>query len=79
MGIAHHVSIAPPVKITSVIFIDNSMPIIEIKLIPKAVFIALLKFICFSKINVSKIMEVISPFNIAKDITNEILNVCSID
>ena len=24
-------------------------------------------------------MEVISPFNIAKDITNEILNVCSID
>ena len=76
---AHQVSIAPPVIIITVIFIDNSIAIIEIKLIPKAVFIALLKFICFSKIKVSKIMDEISPFNIAKDITVVILKVCSMD
>ena len=41
IGITHHVNIAPPVKITSVMFIASSIDTIDIKLIPNAVFKAL--------------------------------------
>jgi hypothetical protein len=67
MGTTHHVSIAPPVRMISVTFIAISMETIEIKLIPKAVLIALRKEkLCLKRIIVSRIMLVINPLIIAK-------------
>jgi hypothetical protein len=65
-GITHHVRSAPPVRIRSVIFIAASMEIIETMDMPVAVFNALLRSICRLKIIVSRIIEVIKPFIIAK-------------
>ncbi len=72
IGTTHQVSTAPPVNIISVIFIDNSIATIEIKLIPNAVFKAILNSICLARIMVSKIMEVNSPFANARPIISNV-------
>ena len=77
MGTTHHVSMAPPVKIKSVIFMDVSIPIIEIKDIPNAVLSDEEKLICFNKIIVSRMTDVIYPLIIAKPITSKLDNECS--
>ena len=66
IGTTHQVSIAPPVNNTSVTFIATSIPIIEIRDMPSAVFKAKLSDICRERITVSSAMEVISPFRIAR-------------
>ena len=65
-GMTHHVSIAPPVKITSVIFMAASIAIIEIRDIPIATLKASFRTICLESIKVSSMIDVISPFMIAK-------------
>ena len=45
-GMTHHVSIAPPVRITSVIFMAASIAIMEIRDIPIATLNASFKTIC---------------------------------
>ena len=77
-GIAHHVRIAPPVNITSVIFIAASIPTILIKLIPIATLKASLKVICFDSMKVSSAILVSNPFIIASVITPHTGKVCSI-
>ena len=61
----HQVKIAPPVKTTSVIFIAASIAIIEIKDMPIAVLKAKFSAIWRAKINVSRIIEVKTPFIMA--------------
>ena len=78
MGITHHVRIAPPVKNKSVTFIEISIAIIEIKDIPNAVFSDEEKLICFNKIIVSRMTDVINPLTIAKPITSKLDQECSI-
>jgi hypothetical protein len=63
-----HFKIAPPVNITSVIFIAASMAIIDINDIPIAVLNAKLKNICLERIIVSSIIDVINPLKIARHI-----------
>ena len=65
-GITHQVSMAPPVRITSTIFIAASIEIIETNDIPIAVLKAFFKSIWRERINVSSMIEVIKPFIIAK-------------
>ena len=65
-GITHHVSIAPPVNMTSVIFIAASIAIIEIKDMPMATLNASFKTICLESMKVSSMIDVMSPFIIAK-------------
>ena len=65
-GMTHHVSIAPPVNMTSVIFIAASIAIIEIKDMPMATLNASFKTICLESMKVSSMMDVMSPFIIAK-------------
>ena len=67
-GITHHVSIAPPVRSTSVIFIAASIEIIEIKDMPIAVLKASFSIIWRLRIMVSSKIEVSNPFRIASDI-----------
>ena len=67
IGMTVKLSIAPPVIKKSVKFIATSILIIEINDIPKAVDNARLKFICFKRIIVSKIILVINPFITAKN------------
>ena len=65
-GIAHQVSNAPPVSNQSVMFIALSIPIIDIKLIPAAVFNESRKDIpARNKIKVSSKILVINPLIIA--------------
>ncbi len=65
----HQVNFAPPVSATSTIFIAASIDIIEIKLIPNAVFNADINIIfCRIRIIVSKIMLVKRPLHIARSI-----------
>jgi len=66
IGITHHVSLAPPVKITSITFIEISMEIMEIRDIPAAVLRACNIRICFDKMAVSRSIEVIKPLTIAR-------------
>ena len=66
IGITHQVSFAPPVNKTSVTFIATSIEIMDIKLIPIAVLNAKFNAIWRDKMNVSKIIEVINPFIIAR-------------
>jgi len=66
IGITHHVSLAPPVKITSIKFIAISIEIMEIKDIPAAVLKACNRRICFDKMTVSRSIEVIKPLTIAR-------------
>ena len=66
IGITHQVSFAPPVNKKSVTFIATSIEIIEIKLIPMAVLKAKFNAIWRDNIKVSKIIEVINPFIIAR-------------
>ena len=68
IGITQSVSFAPPVNMTSVTFIATSIEIIEISDIPIAVLKASLSAICRIKIIVSRIIEVINPFMMAKAI-----------
>ena len=72
MGTTHHVSIAPPVSERSVKFMAISIPIMDIKDMLNAVFSEEKKSICFNKIIVSRIIEVIKPFIIAKPITSKL-------
>ena len=65
-GMTHHVSIAPPVNMTSVIFIAASIAIIEIKDMPMATLNASFKTICLESMKVSSMIDVMSPFIIAK-------------
>ena len=65
IGITHQVSIAPPVRRKSTIFIAASIPIIEIRDIPIATLNASFNIICLDKIIVSRIIEVIIPLNMA--------------
>ena len=57
---------AAPVKTKSVRFIEISIANIDIKLIPKAVFRALYKSICFINIIVSSKIDVKRPLKIAR-------------
>ena len=68
IGITHQVSIAPPVRIKSVIFIAASIDTIEISDIPIATLKASFNAICADKMNVSKAIEVIIPLKIASSI-----------
>ena len=72
MGTTHHVNIAPPVSKRSVKFMAISIPIMDIKDMPRAVFSEEKKSICFNKIVVSRTIEVIKPFIIAKPITSKL-------
>ena len=65
-GITHQVKIAPPVRMTSVIFIAASIEIIEMRDMPIAVLKASLSAICLERIIVSRIIDVISPLKIAR-------------
>jgi len=67
-GKTHQVSIAPPVKAISVIFMAASIEIIEIKDMPIAVLKASFNAICRLSIIVSSKIEVISPLKMAKPI-----------
>ena len=69
-GMTHHVSIAPPVNMTSVIFIAASIAIIEIKDMPMATLNASFKTICLESMKVSSMIDVMSPFIIAKLMIN---------
>ena len=75
IGITHHVIIAPPVKAISVKFIASSIETIEIKLIPNAVFNAFEKDICLINITVSRIIEVIRPLTMARNIILAVVQV----
>ena len=59
---------APPVKNTSVRFMASSILTMEIIDIPQAVLSALKIDICFNKMIVSKMIEVIKPFTMASAI-----------
>ena len=61
-----HQTIIPPVKTTSTVFIATSIAIMEIKDIPIAVLKASFSLICLDNINVSKRIDVIYPFIMAK-------------
>ena len=63
---AHQVRIAPPVSKTSVTFMAASIAIIEMSDIPIAVLKAVFRAICLLRITVSKIIDVIKPFIMAK-------------
>ena len=76
IGVAHQVIVAPPVSKISVIFIDISIPNMDIKLIPKAVLRAVLISICLMSIIVSKITDVINPLMTAKIIISKVLQSC---
>ncbi len=65
-GMTHQVSIAPPVNITSVIFMAASIAIIEIRDMPIATLNASFKTICLESMYVSSMIDVIRPFMIAK-------------
>ena len=65
-GMTHHVNIAPPVKITSVIFMAASIAIMEIRDMPIATLNASFRTICLERIKVSSMIDVIRPFMIAK-------------
>ena len=66
-GKIYQFNIAPPVKTKSVRFIANSILIIDIKLIPKAVLIAFINLnFCLNKITVSSAILVNKPLIIAK-------------
>ena len=67
-GTTHHVSIAPPVRNTSVTFIASSIAIIETSDIPIAVLNASAGRICRHRMIVSNMMDVKSPLKIARDI-----------
>ena len=67
-GMTHQVSMAPPVRITSVIFIAASIEIIEISDMPMAVLKASFKIIWRLRIRVSSKIDVNNPFRIASDI-----------
>ena len=66
IGTAHHVNIAPPVNKISVIFIAISIEIIESKDIPIAILKANFIGIWRLRTAVSRIIEVINPFIIAR-------------
>tara|TARA_B100000900_G_scaffold37146_1_gene27831 strand:- start:526 stop:789 length:264 start_codon:yes stop_codon:yes gene_type:complete len=67
MGTTHQVSIAPPVRRKSAKFMATSIEIIEIKLIPSAVFKAWPNVKdCLNKMIVSRVMLVSKPLIIAK-------------
>jgi hypothetical protein len=70
---------APPVNIKSVKFIAASIDTIDTKDIPIAVLKANLNNICFDKIIVSRIMDVIIPFIIASVIIKDIGHAISIN
>ncbi len=57
---------------------DASIPIIEIKDIPNAVLSDEEKLICFNRIIVSRMTDVINPLMIAKPITSKLDHECSI-
>ena len=76
IGVAHHVIVAPPVSKISVIFIDISIPSIDIKLMPNAVLRAVLISICLISIIVSNITDVINPLMIAKIIISKVVQSC---
>ena len=72
IGIIHQTSFASPKIIQSTAFMDNSIDIIEIKLIPIAVLKALLRSICLDKTIVSRIMLLIIPLIIARSIIDKV-------
>jgi hypothetical protein len=67
-GITHHVRTAPPVSMTSVIFMAASIAIIEIRDMPIAVLKAILSDICLARIMVSRAIDVINPLKTARPI-----------
>ena len=67
IGTTHQVSIAPPVRNTSVTFIAISIATIETIDIPIAVLNASTGRICRQRMIVSNMMDVKSPLRIAKD------------
>ena len=66
IGTTHHSNIAPPVRSISVTFIAISIETIEIKDIPIAVLKANFIGIWRLRITVSRIIDVINPFIIAR-------------
>jgi hypothetical protein len=66
IGNTHHSNIAPPVRSISVTFIAISIETIEIKDIPIAVLKANFIGIWLLRITVSRIIDVINPFIIAR-------------
>ena len=71
-GITDHVSIAPPVNMTSRRFIAISIDTIEIRDIPSAVLSAICRDICRLRIIVSSNIEVKSPMTIARAIIADV-------
>ena len=65
-GMTHQVSIAPPVNITSVIFMAASIAIMDMRDMPMATLKASFKTICLESMYVSSMIDVIRPFMIAK-------------
>ena len=65
-GITHQVKIAPPVRMTSVIFIAASIEIIEMRDMPMAVLKASLITICPDRMTVSSKIDVTNPLKIAR-------------
>ena len=68
IGTTHQVSIAPPVKSTSTIFIEASIEIMEIMDMPIAVLTAILSDIWRDNITVSSAIDVNKPLMMASDI-----------
>ena len=68
IGTTHQVSIAPPVKSTSTIFIAASIEIMEIMDMPIAVLTAILSDIWRDNITVSSAIDVNKPLMMASDI-----------
>ena len=66
IGRTHQVSLAPPVRATSVMFITASMEIMEISDMPRAVFNAILKAIRRKRTIVSRAKDVRSPLMMAR-------------
>jgi len=72
IGTTHHTNLASPNKNQSTAFMDTSIDIMEIKLIPIAVLKARKITICLDSITVSKIILVIKPLTIAKIIIDKV-------
>ena len=68
IGTTHQVSIAPPVKSTSTIFIAASIETMEIMDMPIAVLTAILSDIWRNNITVSSAIDVNKPLMMASDI-----------
>ena len=68
IGTTHQVSIAPPVKSTSTIFIAASIETMEIMDMPIAVLTAILSDIWRDNITVSSAIDVNKPLMMASDI-----------